>query len=299
MKREASNVKHHSRLEIARLRAVQAQVSSQKNAPRNDRFGIAVAPFVSFVFLFVSVFLSSCAPEVVQHNTTGNEHFEAGEYAQAVAEYRQAQVDAPDQAEPYYNAANAYNRQAQLDAVVAQAQQALKTADPALAAQAWYNLGNAYFDAQQWPDAIAAYQEALRLTPDDQDAKHNLELALQTLEEQQQQEQEQEGQGDQKEGEQGEEKDKGEEDQKGEQEQNQGGEEDATPTPARESEGSEEQEQEATPEPSEQEQVTGEGEMTPQQALQLLQALMSESETLQERLQQIYRAPGAPPEEDW
>ena len=252
--------------------------------------------FVSFVFPFVFVFLSSCAPEVVQHNATGNAHFEAGEYAQAVAAYRQAQVEAPDQAEPYYNAANAYNRQAQLDATITQAQQALKTADPALATQAWYNLGNAYFDAQQWPDAIAAYQETLRLNPDDQDAKHNLELALQKLKEQQQ-EQEQEQQDQEEQEQQDEEKEQKEGDQEGEQEQNQGSEEGATPTPASESEGSEEQEQEATPEPSEHEQTAG--EMTPQQALQLLQALMSESETLQERLQQIYRAPGAPPEEDW
>jgi len=236
------------------------------------------------------VFLTSCAPDVVQHNTAGNTHFEAGEYEQAVAAYRQAQVEAPDQAEPYYNAANAYNRQAQLDAVVAQAQQALKTADPELAAQAWYNLGNAYFDAQQWPDAIAAYQETLRLNPDDGDAKHNLELALQKLEEQQQQqEQEQQDQ----------EKEEQREEQDQEQEQNQRSEAGATPTPADESQGSEEQGQETTPEPSDQSQATGEGEMTPQQALQLLEALMSESETLQERLQQIYRAPGAPPEEDW
>jgi hypothetical protein len=36
----------------------------------------------------------------------------------------------------------------QIDAAMAQAEQALKTANPALAAQTWYNLGNAFFDAE-------------------------------------------------------------------------------------------------------------------------------------------------------
>ena len=241
-------------------------------------------------FTFYVLLLSSCAPAVVTHNNAGNERYVADQYDEAIAEYRQAQVQDPDRAEPYYNAANAYNRQSQLDADLAQAQQALKTAAPELAAQTWYNLGNAYFDAQDWPQAISAYQEALRLKPGDVDAKHNLELALQKLEEQEQQEQEQQQdqQQDQQEG----------EDQTGEESENrdQSGTDEATPTPAGQPDASEEQGQ-ATPEPAgEAEETQG---MTPEQALQLLQALVGDSETLQERLQEKYRVPLPPPEEDW
>jgi len=227
--------------------------------------------------------LSACASPAVRHNEAGNEHFAKSAYEDASVEYRLAQVDEPDVAEPYYNAANAYNRMSQIDAALAQTEQALKTADPALAAQAWYNLGNAFFDAEQWPQAIEAYQESLRLQPDDLDAKHNLELALQKLEEQQQQqEQEQEQQ----------------EQEQQEQEQSEQGE--TTPTPEGESASSSEQEsdenEQPTPQPSSAPQEEG---MTEEQALQLLQALLDDSQTLQERLQEIHQSPGPAPDQDW
>jgi Ca-activated chloride channel family protein len=243
--------------------------------------------------LLMSTLLSACAPGVVRHNNAGNEHFAANDYDEALGEYRQAQVEEPDRAEPYYNAANAYNRQSQPDAALAQTQQALKTADPELAARAWYNLGNSHFDAAQWPQAVAAYQEALRLTPDDLDAKHNLELALQKLEEQEQQEQEQQEQ-EQQEQEQQEQEQQEQEQQEQEQQENQQDKEsesdaqsqagEATPTPAS---------------PSQAQSQPAEEGMTPEQALQLLQALVGDSETLQERLQEIYRVPQPPPEQDW
>ena len=39
--------------------------------------------------------------------------------------------------------------------------------------------------------------------------------------------------------------------------------------------------------------------MSEEQAIQLLQALLSDSQTLQERLQQVHRVPGPVPEQDW
>lgn len=239
-----------------------------------------VTTIISMGMLF-----SACAPKVVQHNNAGNERFAEGAYDEALAEYRQAQLDEPDQAEPYYNAANAHNRQAQLETALAQAQQALKTADADLAAQIWYNLGNAYFDAENWPEAIAAYQRALRIRPDDLDAKHNLELALQELKEQQQQEQQQQNQQD-PEQQQNQESKPDDQPQPGE----------VTPTPASQTGTSEDQNQ-ATPQSSGTEQET-EG-ITPEQARQLLQAVVGDSETLQERLQEVYPVLGPPPERDW
>jgi len=231
-----------------------------------------VSHFTFYALLLLA--LSACASPAVRHNEAGNEHFAKSAYEDASVEYRLAQVDEPDVAEPYYNAANAYNRMSQIDAALAQTEQALKTADPALAALAWYNLGNAFFDAEQWPQAIEAYQESLRLQPDDLDAKHNLELALQKLEEEKQQQQEQE-QGQSEQGE-------------------------TTPTPEGESASSSEQEsdesEQPTPQPSSAPQEEG---MTEEQALQLLQALLDDSQTLQERLQEIHQSPGPVPDQDW
>jgi len=224
------------------------------------------------------MFLGACTPDTVQHNNTGNERFAEGAYDEALAEYHQAQLDDPDRAEPYYNAANVYNREAQLEKTLAQAQQALKTAAPNLAAQIWYNLGNAYFDVAKWSEAIAAYQEALRINPDDLDAKHNLELALQKLDDQQQQEQQQQNQ-----------------EPETSDDQSQAGE--ATPTPGGHPANPRDSDQ-GNPTPSGAAQET-QSRITPEQARQLLQAVVGHSETLQERLREIYQVPGPPPERDW
>jgi hypothetical protein len=69
-----------------------------------------------------------------------------------------------------------------------------------------------------------------------------------------------------------------------------------TPTPASQPGASEDQNQ-ATPEPSGAEQETE--DLTPEQARQLLQAVVGDSETLQERLQDVYPVLGSPPERDW
>lgn len=60
-----------------------------------------------------------------------------------------------------------------------------------LRASAWFELGNLSFDKKEWQDAIDSYIECLGANPQHEDAKWNLELALQKLEEEKQ-EQEQE-----------------------------------------------------------------------------------------------------------
>lgn len=247
------------------------------------------ASHTALLLICTALFAGACAPEVARRNNIGNERFAEGAYDEAIAEYRQAQVDDPDRAEPYYNAANTYNRQAKLEATLAQMQQALKTADPDLAANAWYNLGNTFSDNEKWTEAIAAYQEALRIRSSDQDAKHNLELALQRQNEQQQGE----GQEEQEEQEQ-----QSPQDQDNEQaaDNREAGTDGAAKTPQGQSGASDDQDATGQ-EPVEQ--VQEPDSMTAEQAQQLLQALVGDSETLQERLQEVFGVPSPPPERDW
>jgi tetratricopeptide (TPR) repeat protein len=242
--------------------------------------------------LVLLVFLSACRPSAAGYNNDGNEAYEAGNYTEAVDDYIAAQRENPDLPEPYYNAGNAYHRQGNLEAAAAQTQQSIRATEGELAQNSYYNLGNSYFKAEDWPAAIEAYKEALRLNPDDQQAKYNLELALQNL--QQQQQQQPGGDGGQSQPNQNEGGGQGQQEQQnqgqnGEQEQPSGG-------------GGQPEPDQSGPSGSQQQDQQGAGgarALTPQEAEQLLDALGQESQTLQERLQQGFFAPGLPPTKDW
>jgi Ca-activated chloride channel family protein len=239
------------------------------------------AQTLRYLSLLLTLLLTACGGRAFQHNRAGNRLFDRQEYPESIYEYHQAQVDNPEQAEPFYNAANAYNRIGELDAVQTQTLQALEVADPELAAQTWFNLGNAFFDAGKFASAVDAYKEALRLQPDDLDAKHNLELAL--LMEQQQEKEEQQSQPEQE--------NSGEEQSVPE--------ETAQPAPDPEEGTEEPQEQPQTGESSQDSEPSDPGELSPEQAEQLLEVLLSDNPTLQEYLNQVYEAPDAMPKEDW
>jgi tetratricopeptide (TPR) repeat protein len=196
-------------------------------------------------------------------------------------------------------------------------QDAIALADGELRSDSWFNLGNTYFVQQQWEQAVEAYKEALRIDPSDAEAKYNLELALLQIgqEEPELTPTPEEEENPPTEEEQSPEEQTPEEDQNNEQEQSGG--DQGTPTPTAESADSDEQSAEnsdqgeggqaeatATPEPTEPEpsdpQSQGQGgELTQEQAEQLLEAVGQGTQTLQERLQQIYVVPGGPPSKDY
>jgi tetratricopeptide (TPR) repeat protein len=122
--------------------------------------------------------LAGCASSYAERNNAGNALYDQTNYRDAVNAYQSAQVDAPDQPEPYYNAGSALAQSGDVDRAIAALNQALKTADDNLAAKAYYNLGNVYFGMSRFDDAIQAYQQALLRNPEDTDARYNLELAL-------------------------------------------------------------------------------------------------------------------------
>ena len=257
------------------------------------------------IFLQIIVlFLTACANEA-QLVQEGNEAFDEAAYDEAVEAYAEAQQAAPELAEPIYNQANTRYRQEGLVEAEQLLQQALEAADPNLSQAAYYNLGNVHFNNQNWEAAIAAYQEALRLNPDDADARHNLELAMQQLAQQEEQEQQQEEE-EQEEEEQGAEEQgsRGEEEQE-QSEQDSGQEEEETADPNQPDESEEQQQDENTEQAADENEGEQSGtpleaqELTADQARQLLEAIAQDAETLQEHLQQIYQAPAGTPGRDW
>ena len=249
------------------------------------------------LLLALSLGLSGCAPTVARHNAQGNTHFGKQAYQEALTDYQRAQVDEPDRAEPYYNGANASNRLQNLESVIDQTDQVTKRGESELAADAWYNLGNAYYDAERWLDAIGAYQETLRLRSGDKQAKHNLELALQRFEQaEQEKEQEQDKEN-------GSENDDEEQPEPGSEQQQPSNEDGGTDEPSDQPKGADDAETDSQnpsePPPQQRSQQPSEQPMTPEQARQLLQAILGDAETLQERLQSMNPAPSDSATHDW
>lgn len=258
-----------------------------------------------YLLILPLLFLIACANEarLVQE---GNESFANNAYDEAAQAYTEAQQAAPELAEPVYNQANTRYRQEGLAEAEQLLQQALATADATLAQSAYYNLGNVHFNNQNWPAAVEAYQQALRLNPADADARHNLELAMQQVaqeqqeEEQPQEEEQEEEQQQEEESQENQGEDQQEEQDSGEDEQEQP----PTPDPNQPDEGQEQQPdptgEQTAEDQSDPSEITAPLEaLTAEQARQLLEAVAQDAQTLQEHLQQIYQVPGGQSGNDW
>ena len=267
-----------------------------------------------------ALLVTACGSQAEELNQDGNKAFTKQAFEEALQAYETAQIESPELAEPYYNAANTLYRQEKYTEALEQIELALSYAEDAqLAQSSLYNMGNSSFNTQEWEPAVEAYKSALLLDPDDKDAKYNLELALlqqQQQQEQENQEQEQE-QEQSEEGDQQQEQEQSEEgDQQQEQEQSEEGDQQDEQNQEQENEKSENGDQQ-NPEDQQQDENQQNGEqdpnqqpqpgqipppgqrMTEEQARQLLQAIAQDSETLQERLGQYFIFPAGPPVQDW
>ena len=249
------------------------------------------------ILLLAVVALAGCGGSAETLNNKGNEAFADQDYEGALTAYLGAQEDAPEMAEPHYNAANSHYRLEDYQQAQQEIEQALvgEERQEALDQHSYYNLGNTFFQAQQFEPAIEAYKEALRLNPDDLQAKQNLELALRQLQKQQEQEQEQE-----------QEQDEESEDQQQSDDQSEQDQADSTSEEEQQSEEEQEQDQQqSNQESEEQDELSNEGQpqqiegLTEEQARQLLEAAAEGTESLEEFLQQILVVPGGSPLEDW
>ena len=287
------------------------------------------------ILIFITLSLSACGSSVERTLDSGNKAFGEGAYEQAIETYSRVMEMAPTLAEPVYNLANTLYRLEAFEQTGPLMDQALQLASEELAQNGFYNQGNNYFQQQQMDNAIENYQESLRLNPDDLDAKYNLELAMQQQEQQQQEQEQQQEQQQQEQNQSGEdqqeqesdqqqdqnqsEEDQQQGDQENEDQQDQNGQQDPQDQNQDGEEGqkdqdqSGDQQQESDPQdqgqndqgsPEEQEQNAQsqpqqlEG-LTEEQARQILGAIGQSTETLQEKLQEIFGVPIAPSGKDW
>jgi Ca-activated chloride channel family protein len=122
----------------------------------------------------------ACGENTVS-NETANGLFAAGDYAGALAEYRDLQLDLPDSPELAVNAANALHKLAQYPQALPEYGKAIDGKDLKIRATAQYDRGNTLFRMGRYEDARDAYREVLRIDPSDRDAKFNLEIIQRLL----------------------------------------------------------------------------------------------------------------------
>ncbi len=144
----------------------------------------AVAAIVAVLSLAVPSGLM--ADSVASKNKQGNRLFAEGKYEEAEKAYLEAQVKNPGKPEVLYNLGNSLIKQKKHDQGIQWLRQSIEKGAKDTKENSWYNTGNALYSMGKFKESAEAYIHALKLNPMDSDAKHNLELALMKLKEQQQ-----------------------------------------------------------------------------------------------------------------
>jgi Ca-activated chloride channel homolog len=144
--------------------------------------------FHCVVALLVLATASSLRAEsVASKNKAGNRLFAQGKYEDAEKAYLDAQVKNPGRPEILYNLGNALIKQNKYNQGIQSLLQSEEKGGKSLRENSWYNTGNALFSMNKFKESAEAYVQALKLDPADKDAKHNLELAMMRLKQQQKQ----------------------------------------------------------------------------------------------------------------
>lgn len=231
----------------------------------------------------------------------GNSLYEREKYDEAIQAYREARLEAPESKGLWYNVGNALYRKGAFEEAVGEYGGAASAPDKKVQEWTAYNTGNALYRGQQYQQAIEAYKQALRLDPNDVDAKFNLELAQDRLQEMQQQQQQQEqGEGqdqEQQQQEQGEQQDhqhqqQQQQEQQQEQRQEREDQEDQQQQQQEKQEGEQQEEQQPPPQPRE-------GELSTREVERLLDALQEQEEKVREEMMEAQAVGQAGVSRDW
>lgn len=266
--------------------------------------------FIAFAVLLAMLVVAGCDREGPDAAREGNDAFASERYGDAREAYGRALKALPDRPELDYNSGNTLYREQRFAEAGTRYDDAFPDAGRLLARDTAFNSGNAELEAGNLEEAIELYKQALRIDSSDKDAKHNLELALEDLEEQQPENEGEEEQEDPEEGgEEGEQEPQpgpGEPqpgDQQGQQDQQQGQQDENEGQEGDESAGGESQQpgdQQPRDESQRPQQAPPTG-LTEEEAYRLLESVGENTDTLQSRMRRRIEDSFNPvqPEETW
>ena len=192
----------------------------------------------------------------------GNKLYADSSYNEAEIQYRKSLAEDQNYFNASFNLADAIYKQGRYEEASALFS-ALKDNAPTETdlAKVYHNLGNSLFKQQKLEEAITAYKSALRITPNDEQTRHN--LALSKKQKQKQEQQNKDKKEDQKENKDGEQKEEQKENQQQEKKENQ-----------------QQKQDEQQKQPKEKKE-----EMSKEDAEKMLQAIEQQEKNLQQNLQ--------------
>jgi Ca-activated chloride channel homolog len=137
----------------------------------------------SWLTLFFIVFF---VPQLTWAGTAeevnkGNRKYKKGQYEEALEAYREAQIKSPDKPIVNYNIGNTLHQQERYEEAEKSYQRALQSKENKMRAKTLYNMGNTYYKDQKFKDAAEHYREALKLAPRDEDTIYNLAQTIQMI----------------------------------------------------------------------------------------------------------------------
>ena len=206
---------------------------------------------------------------------------------EALKFYRDAEIEKPESPELSYNLGNVMYQQEKYQDGLDEYFKALSSDEIQHQAWAYYNLGITFYRSGKYPEAIQAYQKCLELTPEDEDAKYNLEFVRKKMKEmldkEMQRQQNQKQQQDQS-------KQKQQQNQPQEQEQKEQQEDQRQASPPKDEQKQEEQKQE---------QLKPKEGMTKEDAERILNALKDDEKELLKKVKRAPRGRGRRGGKDW
>lgn len=211
------------------------------------------------VFLIIILVSLSYGDQYRDYMNKGQRLYNSEDYQNAAEQFRQAEVLKPDDPIAPFNLGTALYKSQDYDKAINKFSQSAATAEKKLKSESYYDLGNSQYRNQDYAGAIQSYKNALINDPANVDAKYNFELSKIRLEQQQQQQKQQK-----------EDKNKKDQDQQQQQKQQKD----------QEQQQEQQEQQQQKPKPKK-------GEMTEQEAKELLEAFKEDEKQIQKELKKF------------
>lgn len=157
------------------LLLVEWMVSDRRPMPRPGRAKLRVSRGSLGASVLLALVLASCG-DAAATNETANGLFAAGDFQGALDRYKALAREHPELPELSINAGNALHRLGDFERAIPNYDASLSAQDRTVRAVALYDKGNTLFRMGKLDEAREAYVSALRLAPDDRDAKFNIEI---------------------------------------------------------------------------------------------------------------------------